>query len=281
MKYRFPFIIIIALLGLVTFDVFQEKYLLETFKLSSESVQVNQLIQSHLFRWGVWSVVAIPLWWFTTRLMKSWRDQTSHLWATWLTLLTFGSTVFVITLISLIGESKVLFEGTFWNLFVFYSFKKSVIFLLAYGLLVLLIYSGTQRRKIYDQVAIIRRLKKKHSGSVDPSDSSDQSTKYLEVRIGKKIRIIEVKDIIWIQADDYCAKIHSANNETFIVRKTLKSLEKELSALGFVRIHRTAILNLEFLNTIDTQNSTVRLINAHEIPISKTGLKSLRNKVNI
>ncbi|MFY0599936.1 MAG: LytTR family transcriptional regulator [Cyclobacteriaceae bacterium] len=279
MKFRFPLVILITLIGLVTFDAFQEKYLLETFNLSAVPLEIDDIIHSHFMRWGVWSLVAVPLAWSARRSIKSSKDQMSPVRMGQLVLMTIVFTILSISLISLIGESTDLFPGTFKNLFVFYAFKKSVIFLFANGLLVLLIYGETQRNKLHEQFAIIRLLKKKQADLTNPTDSTGQLIKYMEVKIGSKIKMVELKDIIWIQADDYCAKIHSINNETFIVRKSLKALENELSALRFVRIHRTALLNLDYMNTIDTRNSTVRLVNSDEIPISKTGLRSLRRKV--
>lgn len=278
-KFKFPFIILITLIGLVTFDAFQEKYMFETFQLSNRSLTISDLIHSHFLRWGVWSLIAAPLGWFARRHIKSSKDKVSPIQMTRLVLAIFSSTIVCIVMIIWVGEPTELFSATFRNLFVFYAFKKSVIFLFAYGLLVLLIHGQIQRGKLYEQIAIIRLLKKKSEDVTTAIDSSKQSSKYLEVKIGTKIRIVEVKDIIWIQADDYCAKIHSRNNETFTVRKSLRALEKELAPLRFVRIHRTAILNLDYMRTIDTRNSTVRLVNSHEIPISKTGLRSLRSKM--
>ncbi len=81
---------------------------------------------------------------------------------------------------------------------------------------------------------------------------------------------IQVKDIIWIQADDYCVRVHT-ESKTFCLRKSLKFLEEKLKADGFIRILRGALVNMNFLKNIDYRDAKVVLKNELELSLSKSG----------
>ena len=68
----------------------------------------------------------------------------------------------------------------------------------------------------------------------------------IPVKTGGKIRFIETEQIIWIEALDYYAQIHCAGSK-HIIRDSLKALEDQLDQKKFVRIHRGAIANLDFI----------------------------------
>jgi two-component system LytT family response regulator len=55
--------------------------------------------------------------------------------------------------------------------------------------------------------------------------------------------IVDVAEITWIEADDYYAAVHAAGRR-HLVRESLASLEKRLDGSQFIRVHRSAIVNL-------------------------------------
>jgi two-component system, LytTR family, response regulator len=65
----------------------------------------------------------------------------------------------------------------------------------------------------------------------------------LVVRVGRRDVLIPVSDVDWIEADDYCSIVH-AQGAKHVVRETLASLATRLDPSAFVRVHRSAILNL-------------------------------------
>ena len=65
----------------------------------------------------------------------------------------------------------------------------------------------------------------------------------LTIREAGRTYVIPVCDIDWIEAEDYCARIHAGDRHT-LVRRSLQSFMDELAADGFVRVHRSSIVNL-------------------------------------
>ena len=56
--------------------------------------------------------------------------------------------------------------------------------------------------------------------------------------------MIPVGDINWIGADDYYARIH-IGSKSHLLRESLASLEKSLDPCRFVRVHRSAIVQID------------------------------------
>lgn len=64
----------------------------------------------------------------------------------------------------------------------------------------------------------------------------------LTIRDAGKTFVIPIRDIDWIEAEDYCARIH-AGDRHILVRRSLQSFLDDLGA-GFARVHRSSIVNL-------------------------------------
>src|SRR5262249_1403303 len=62
------------------------------------------------------------------------------------------------------------------------------------------------------------------------------------VRDGRRTLVIPWSDIDWIEAEDYCVRIHAGERKP-LVRRTLQSLAAQLDAWQFVRVHRSSIVN--------------------------------------
>jgi len=77
-------------------------------------------------------------------------------------------------------------------------------------------------------------------GSVRPE------SRYLSritVRVAQRVQIVRVAEIDWIEAADYCAKLHVAGS-VHVVRVSLGALERLFDPASFVRVHRSAIISL-------------------------------------
>jgi len=73
------------------------------------------------------------------------------------------------------------------------------------------------------------------------------SARYLEriaIKAKGTLKFVRVEDITWIEAADYCVRIHTAEG-THTMRDSLKNLESRLPPELFCRIHRSAIVNLD------------------------------------
>ena len=79
--------------------------------------------------------------------------------------------------------------------------------------------------------------------------ASRPERRQLVVRDGRRTSVIPHDDIVWIEADDYCARIH-LRGRTLLVRDSLRALERSLDRSAFVRVHRSAIANVTCIREI-------------------------------
>ena len=69
-----------------------------------------------------------------------------------------------------------------------------------------------------------------------------------------RILFVDVADIDWIEAAGYYACLH-VGDETHVIRRSLADLEQELGPEQFIRIHRSAIVNVDRIRALELQHS--------------------------
>jgi two-component system, LytTR family, response regulator len=111
-------------------------------------------------------------------------------------------------------------------------------------------------------------------------ENSAQKSTYLErlvIKTGGRIIFLKTAEIDWIQADDKYAHLH-AGTKSYLVRQTLGALEAQLDPQKFIRIHRSAIVNVERIKELQpmfTGEHTVVLENGTKLTLSR----SYKNKL--
>jgi two-component system LytT family response regulator len=111
-----------------------------------------------------------------------------------------------------------------------------------------------------------RLLEREHARTSPPASRT------LLVRDGTRTVVVPHDDIVWIEAEDYCARIH-LRDRTVLVRESLRSLVDELSDAGFVRVHRSAIARLSAIRAMEPLSSgdqRLTLTNGTQLRVSRT-----------
>lgn len=73
----------------------------------------------------------------------------------------------------------------------------------------------------------------------------------LAVKSAGQVLLVKLSEIDWIEAADYYVSLH-VGERTHLLRRTLADLEKELEGQGFCRVHRSAMVNLDRLRGLAT-----------------------------
>jgi two-component system LytT family response regulator len=94
------------------------------------------------------------------------------------------------------------------------------------------------------------------------------------VKQGTQVKIIPIEQVIRLEAYDDYVKIR-VEEHTYVKKSTLSNYEKLLPENKFIRVHRSHMLNLSFLNGFDGHDYCL-LKNGEKIPISKTGYQKLK-----
>ncbi|MGO9437505.1 MAG: LytR/AlgR family response regulator transcription factor [Terracidiphilus sp.] len=94
-----------------------------------------------------------------------------------------------------------------------------------------------------------------------------------------RILFLPVGDIRWISAEENYVRI-CAGTESHLLRETMARLEKRLDPQMFLRVHRSSIVNLQFLKEVRSESdgeSTVVLTSGERIPMSRSYRSRIQN----
>ncbi len=86
------------------------------------------------------------------------------------------------------------------------------------------------------------------------------------------------QDIIKIQAYDHYLKIF-AKSGTYVHRHSMNGIESRLDSHGFIRVHRSWVINSEFITAIQQNTGQLVLTDGSRLPISRTYKNLVENKL--
>jgi len=101
--------------------------------------------------------------------------------------------------------------------------------------------------------------------------------KRLVVPNGTKDFFVDVDEIEWVEAADYYACLH-VGARNLMLRETIKQLAETLDPRKFVRVHRSAIVNIGCVREILREGRNegwVLLSSGHRLKMSKAGWQNL------
>jgi len=83
------------------------------------------------------------------------------------------------------------------------------------------------------------------------SSNGSKKIDHILVKIGTKLRLIEFSKIVCITSLKEYSKMTTVDDCKFVVRKSIKNWVETLPAKDFLRIHRSTIVNMSFLDKIE------------------------------
>jgi two-component system LytT family response regulator len=105
----------------------------------------------------------------------------------------------------------------------------------------------------------------------------------LAIKDGSEVTRVAVNDIQWIDAAGDYMCVH-ATDQTHIMRHTMKELEKSLDPKKFVRAHRSAIVNIKFVQKMVSHISGeyhLILNNGTELKVSRSHRDRVKEMIKL
>ncbi|NKB87631.1 MAG: hypothetical protein GKS06_05370 [Acidobacteria bacterium] len=109
-------------------------------------------------------------------------------------------------------------------------------------------------------------------------DESPAPLDRIPVRDHGRTVFVDVETIDWVEAADYYACLHAAGAR-YLVRESLAKLEKQLAPRQFLRVHRSAIVNLRRVASLRPHgrgDAVATLADGTTVKVSRTNVASLR-----
>jgi two-component system LytT family response regulator len=110
-------------------------------------------------------------------------------------------------------------------------------------------------------------------------DTTSSTHRFL-VKLGSRTSIIAASEIDWIEAHAYYVTLH-VGGTAHLHRQAISSLEEELDPRVFVRIDRSAIVNLARVRELRRTDGrwVARLVDGTELPVSRRRREQLLQRL--
>lgn len=136
---------------------------------------------------------------------------------------------------------------------------------------------------IYLYRFVIRRLRGEARFVADGADEPEtvNPDRFLVKMLGKEF-LVRVSDIDWIEAAGNYVTLH-VDRKAYMLRETMSRIEERLAGCGFVRVHRSAIVNLDRIQHIepfDTGDGRAHLLSGQTVPVSRRYRQQLREQLS-
>lgn len=106
------------------------------------------------------------------------------------------------------------------------------------------------------------------------------SDRFLVKKLGREF-LVRVADIDWVEASGNYVNLH-VGTRVYPLRETMAGIEGRLGEAPFMRVHRSAIINLDRVEEIvpfDTGDGEARLKGDQRVPVSRRYRKDLRERL--
>ena len=95
-------------------------------------------------------------------------------------------------------------------------------------------------------------------------------------KVGHELRCIDIEKIVYFEVQKRIVIIHTLEGEEDRFYSTLDTVEKELNSNQFVRVHRSYLCNLFYVDRVQSKNIIFR--NRTELPVGIKYVKGLKTE---
>ena len=72
----------------------------------------------------------------------------------------------------------------------------------------------------------------------------------LRVHVGGRVLRLPPESILWVEAENQYARVHTVTSEEHVVSRPLAAVHQALGGERFIRIHRSAVVNVDFVGGV-------------------------------
>jgi two-component system LytT family response regulator len=99
------------------------------------------------------------------------------------------------------------------------------------------------------------------------------------IKVSGKILFINLGDVVAVQADGKCVWLQQ-NTRSYLLRESISVVAERLEIHGFIRIHRSVLVNISFVEEIrplSTGEYCLRVEGGKEYTVTRTYKKNLKS----
>lgn len=126
-------------------------------------------------------------------------------------------------------------------------------------------------RKAMQRALDMAAHRQNYSGMLEMISRRPMHLERILVNIGERHFLVSCTDIIYLSSDDKYVEVHTASKK-YLLRDSLANLEDQLDPARFTRIHRSTIVNLDWVQEITPRSHgdyTVLMLNGEKLLLSR------------
>jgi len=107
----------------------------------------------------------------------------------------------------------------------------------------------------------------------------NQSSPRVAIKVKGKILFINLSDVVAVQAEGNYVSVQQ-NGTSYLLRESISALAEKLEPQGFIRIHRSILVNTSFVEEIrpySTGEYGLRVKGGKEYTVTRTYKKNLKS----
>ncbi|MBO5860122.1 MAG: response regulator transcription factor, partial [Alistipes sp.] len=115
----------------------------------------------------------------------------------------------------------------------------------------------------------LHRMRDERAASVSTIESIDEtaeSNDYISIKSDYKVNLVRYNDIIYIESVGEYIRLHLKDGSKLTTLFRLKNMETELPQKNFMRVHRSYIVNIDYVSSF--ARGKIYLSNGDYVPIS-------------
>ncbi len=121
--------------------------------------------------------------------------------------------------------------------------------------------------------ALLREILERRAGEPEARVSA---------RLGNTVRVFDARRIARFHAEDRYT-VFTQEGQEYLLDESLNALEVRLTSLGFVRVHRSELVNLHFVKALHLEDGAteVELLDGGRVPVSRRQAAELKRRLGM
>lgn len=135
--------------------------------------------------------------------------------------------------------------------------------------------------KVFQRISTKSDSRAKLTSLAKNLKENTEAVERIFVKTGNKIDVVPIAEIVKIEAEDDYVWIFTKDKK-FLKKETMNYLEENLPGNTFIRVHRSSIINVGFIDKLEKygkESYLIKMKDGSQVNISKSRIKDLKQQL--
>jgi DNA-binding LytR/AlgR family response regulator len=113
-----------------------------------------------------------------------------------------------------------------------------------------------------------------------PDSAEDDPFATIPVETAGRTRFIPRDQVRWVEAEGDYVRLHTTEGGAHLLRMPISHLAERWSAYGFIRIHRSFLVQFKHITEFSVTNGVHAVtVDGHSLPVSRRHVRDVRDRI--